>query len=167
MKKILLASYCLLFASFLFSQQINADNLKLHIKYLSSDKLKGRATGSQEELTAANYIAKNFSKMKLEMKGNISSYFYSFSFKKPKSPHDTIGGTTVQGLNVVSYLDNQAENTVVIGAHYDHLGLGKDHNSLEANSEGKIHNGADDNASGTAGVLELARYFSQNNRKEK
>lgn len=157
----------LFFSSLLFSQQINTDNIKLHIKYLSGDKLKGRGTGSQEELTAANYIAKNFSKLKLEQKGNISSYFYSFSFKKPKNPHDTIGGATVQGLNVAGYLDNHAENTVVIGAHYDHLGMGKDHNSLDANPEGKIHNGADDNASGTAGVLELARYFSQNNRKEK
>ena len=47
-----------------------------------------------------------------------------------------------------------------------HLGLGHDHNSLEANSEGKIHNGADDNASGTSGVIELARYFSKNGVKE-
>jgi len=166
-KKFIPAFLLLHFSSFLFSQQINVDNIKRHIKYLSSDKLKGRGTGTQEELTAANYIAKNFSSIKLEMKGNIGSHLYSFSFKKPKDPHDTIGGATVQGLNVVGYLDNQAENTIVIGAHYDHLGMGKDHNSLDANPEGKIHNGADDNASGTAGVLELARYFSQNNRKEK
>lgn len=166
-KKFIPAFLLLLFSSFLFSQQINVDNIKWHIKYLSSDKLKGRGTGTQEELTSANYISKNFGKLKLEMKGNIGSYYYSFSFKKSKSPHDTIGGATVQGLNVVGYLDNLAENTVVIGAHYDHLGMGKDHNSLDANPEGKIHNGADDNASGTAGVLELARYFSQNNRKEK
>ncbi|MBU6342040.1 MAG: M20/M25/M40 family metallo-hydrolase, partial [Bacteroidetes bacterium] len=51
-------------------------------------------------------------------------------------------------------------------AHYDHLGLGHDHNSLEANPEGKIHNGADDNASGTAGLIELARYFAQNEQRE-
>ncbi len=167
MKKILLVSYCLLFASFLFSQQINADNLKNHIKYLSSNKLKGRGTGTQEELTAANYIANHFEKFKLAQKGNNSSYLYSYSFKRPKTPHDTVGGETVQAVNVAGYLDNGAEYTVIIGGHFDHLGMGKDHNSLEANSEGKIHNGADDNASGTAGVLELARYFSQNNRKEK
>jgi len=167
MKKIILAcGFCLL-TSLLFSQQIKSENLKKHIKYLASDKLKGRATGSQEELTAANYIANNFSKYKLEQKGNLSSYFYSYKFRKPKSPHDTIGGAYVSGLNVVGYLDNNAENTIIIGGHYDHLGLGMDHNSLDANPEGKIHNGADDNASGTAGVLELARYFSQNNRKEK
>jgi aminopeptidase YwaD len=67
---------------------------------------------------------------------------------------------------VVGYLDNGAPYTIVIGAHYDHLGLGHDHNSLEANPEGKIHNGADDNASGTAGVIELARYLAQNGKKE-
>ena len=73
----------------------------------------------------------------------------------------------VSSIDVVGYLDNGAENTVVIGAHYDHLGMGLDHNSLDANPEGKIHNGADDNASGTAGVLELARFFAQNQPKEK
>lgn len=167
MKKITTCFYFLLSFSLLFSQQISEDNLKRHIKYLSSDDLKGRGTGTPEELTAANYIAKDFSKLNLEQKGNKDSYFYSFTFKKPKSPHDTVGGTAVEGLNVAGYLDNEAEHTVVIGAHYDHLGEGKDHNSLDANPERKIHNGADDNASGTAGVLELARYFSQNNRKEK
>jgi len=67
---------------------------------------------------------------------------------------------------VVGFLDNGAQHTIVIGAHYDHLSLGHDHNSLDANPEDKIHNGADDNASGTAGVLELARYFSKNNKKK-
>ncbi len=152
----------------LFSQvQVNVSTIQKHIKYLSSDKLKGRGTGTREELTAANYIASNFKKLKLQPKGNISSYLYSYSFKRPKTPHDTVGGEVVQSFNVAAYLDNGADNTVVIGAHYDHLGLGTDHNSLDANPEGKIHNGADDNASGTAGVLELARYFSENKRKEK
>ncbi|MBI4930203.1 MAG: M20/M25/M40 family metallo-hydrolase [Bacteroidetes bacterium] len=167
MKKILLAAYCILFASFLFSQQINVSNLQKHIKYLASDKLKGRATGSKEELTAANYIANNFQKFKLTQKGNNNSYLYSYSFKRPKTPHDTVGGEVVQAVDVAGYLDNGAEYTVIIGGHFDHLGMGKDHNSLDANPEGKIHNGADDNASGTAGVIELARYFSQNERKEK
>ena len=42
--------------------------------------------------------------------------------------------------------------------------MGHDHNSLDANPDGKIHNGADDNASGTAGVIELARYFAENKK---
>jgi hypothetical protein len=157
----------ILCSSLTFAQQITTVKIKNHIKFLASDKLKGRETGSQEELTVANYIAKIFKSYGLQPKGNISSYFYSFKFKKPKDPHDTVGGEIISALDVVGYLDNRAENTVVIGAHFDHLGLGMDHNSLDPNPEGKIHNGADDNASGTAGVLELVRYFSQNKRKEK
>ncbi|MGZ4047982.1 MAG: M20/M25/M40 family metallo-hydrolase [Bacteroidia bacterium] len=156
-----------LLINFSFGQQINIANLKKHIKYLASDKLKGRGTGTQDELTAANYIRTNFSKLKLEPKGNLNSYYYSFKFKKPKDKNDTIGGDLVSAIDVAGYLDNNAENTIVIGAHYDHLGMGLDHNSLDPNPEGKIHNGADDNASGVAGVLELARYFSTNKVKEK
>ncbi|MDX2248869.1 MAG: M28 family peptidase [Bacteroidia bacterium] len=59
--------------------------------------------------------------------------------------------------NVVGFWDNGAEKTVVIGAHYDHLGYGEE-GSLHA-GEKAIHNGADDNASGTAGVVELAHYL--------
>ena len=109
---------------FSFGQQINIANLKKHIKYLASDKLKGRGTGTQDELTAANYIRTNFSKLKLEPKGNLNSYYYSFKFNKPKDKQDTVGGKLVSAIDVVGYLDNGAENTIVIGAHYDHLGLG-------------------------------------------
>jgi hypothetical protein len=51
---------------------------------------------------------------------------------------------------------------IVIGAHYDHLGLGDPHNSISRDDVGKIHHGADDNASGTAGVLELGRMIARN-----
>jgi Zn-dependent M28 family amino/carboxypeptidase len=67
---------------------------------------------------------------------------------------------------VIGVLDNGAKKTIVIGAHYDHLGLNEHHHSTKMNSEGEIHNGADDNASGVAGVLELARMYSQNKTKE-
>jgi hypothetical protein len=59
--------------------------------------------------------------------------------------------------NVVAYWPGQTEEYVILGAHYDHLGLGQQ-NSLAPSQIGKIHPGADDNASGTAGVIELARY---------
>ena len=167
MKKIIPGFWFLILSSQIFSQQITTDNLKKHIQYLASDELKGRETGSQDDLAAASYISKQFAELKLEPKGNSNSYFFSYQFKKPKNPHDTIGGELVSSQDVVGYLDNKADYTVIIGGHFDHLGMGMDHNSLDANSEGKIHNGADDNASGTAGVLELARYFSQNNRQEK
>ncbi|HXE90186.1 MAG TPA: M20/M25/M40 family metallo-hydrolase [Terriglobales bacterium] len=61
--------------------------------------------------------------------------------------------------NVLAYLPGKSEEYVVLGAHYDHLGRGGA-NSLAPSQTGQIHHGADDNASGTAGLLELARVFS-------
>jgi len=61
--------------------------------------------------------------------------------------------------NVVGYLPGKSDEYVVVGAHYDHLGLG-DQSSLAPSKIGKPHLGADDNASGTAGLIELARVFS-------
>jgi hypothetical protein len=62
------------------------------------------------------------------------------------------------GTNVVGYIDNKAAGTIVIGAHFDHLGHGEDHNSMAPNDK-TIHHGADDNASGTAALLELAKQL--------
>lgn len=68
------------------------------------------------------------------------------------------------GHNVVGFWDNKAAQTIVIGAHYDHLGYGEDHNSLWT-GQPEIHNGADDNASGTALLIELARYLGNSKLK--
>jgi hypothetical protein len=167
-----------LVASIGFSQDISEKNIRKHITYLASDKLEGRGTGTRGAELAANYIADNFKKYGLEPYGHLcgkeekdrkNTYFFSYTFKYSPDKNDTDASKKVErsGTNVVGYLDNGAENTIVIGAHYDHLGLGHDHNSRDANPEGKIHNGADDNASGSAGVMELARYFSTNKVKEK
>ncbi len=63
------------------------------------------------------------------------------------------------GTNVIGYIDNDAATTVVLGAHFDHLGYGEDSNSLQRGGAAEIHNGADDNASGTAALIELARLL--------
>lgn len=68
------------------------------------------------------------------------------------------------GTNVAGYIDNGAAGTIVIGAHYDHLGLGEDNNSL-APGEQAVHNGADDNASGIAALLELGRMLKASKLK--
>ena len=62
--------------------------------------------------------------------------------------------------NVMGFIPGQTEKIIILGAHYDHLGLGS-RNSLAPDLRGQIHNGADDNASGTAGLLQLAREFSK------
>jgi aminopeptidase YwaD len=65
------------------------------------------------------------------------------------------------GHNVIGYLDYGAPYTVVIGAHYDHLGYGEDGNSLYRGTDKLIFPGADDNASGTAGLMELGRLLKK------
>lgn len=68
--------------------------------------------------------------------------------------------------NVAAYLPGKTSEYVIIGAHYDHLGLGDEH-SLAPSQIGQVHPGADDNASGTAGVIELARWFSKQPRQRR
>jgi hypothetical protein len=67
--------------------------------------------------------------------------------------------------NVVGYLDNKAQYTIIVGAHYDHLGYGEDGNSMIRGGEASIHNGADDNASGTSAMIELAFQLKGNKAK--
>ena len=69
------------------------------------------------------------------------------------------------GHNVIGYIDNNAANTIIIGAHYDHLGYGEDHTSLYSGTTPQIHNGADDNASGTAAVIELSKMLKASKYK--
>ncbi|MEP6747630.1 MAG: M20/M25/M40 family metallo-hydrolase [Bacteroidota bacterium] len=69
------------------------------------------------------------------------------------------------GHNVVAYIDNGAPTTIINGAHFDHLGYGEDSNSLYRGAERMIHNGADDNASGTAALIELAKMLKASKLK--
>jgi aminopeptidase YwaD len=71
-----------------------------------------------------------------------------------------------QGHNVIGYINNNASNTIILGAHYDHLGYGEDHNSLYTGSAPMIHNGADDNASGTAALIEIGKWLKKSAYKK-
>jgi len=136
------------------------DKIKDDVFFLASDSLEGRQTGTAGEKMAADYIAGRFSDLGLEAKGT-DGYFQTFSFKPKTDPHQEITYTvvgkdsTITGTNVIGYIDNNAPYTVVIGAHYDHLGYGAE-GSLYRGEEKEIHNGADDNASGVAVMLNLA-----------
>lgn len=162
MKKFTLLQLIILVAIHISCAQIKEENLRKHIHVLASDSLNGRGTGSEGEKMARAYIVSQFEKIKLG-KAGTDGYAQSFPFKG--GVHGT--GAEGQAANVVAYLDNKAPFTIILGAHYDHLGLGENGSSLDANPQGKIHNGADDNASGVAGLLELARYFQSNKKKEK
>ncbi len=146
----------------LLAQAPEAEKVKAHVSFLAKDELEGRGTGTEGERKAAKYIESQFKKLKLKPYGDNKTYYQTFDFKG--GTHGT--GEAGKAANLVAYLDNGASTTVIIGAHYDHLGMGNQGSSLDANPAGKIHNGADDNASGVAGMLELARYFKTNKVKE-
>jgi aminopeptidase YwaD len=79
----------------------------------------------------------------------------------------TINKTERVGHNIAAFIDNGAKYTVIIGGHYDHLGYGEDGNSLMSNvkKEHQVHHGADDNASGTAAVLQVAGWVKHHPKK--
>ncbi|PWG05557.1 M28 family peptidase [Polaribacter aquimarinus] len=145
----------------------NQENrIKEDVSFLASDKLEGRQTGTEGEKKAADYIRKRFEELKLSEKGT-NGYLQAFTFKPKTNPHDEVkfdvnGDGSITGNNIIGFLDNKAENTVIIGAHYDHLGYGGD-GSLYRDSIKAIHNGADDNASGVAIMLNLAAKLKNKN----
>lgn len=145
-----------------YAQMPDPKRITKHIAFLASDKMKGRGTGSPENAKAAAYVAKQFKKYGLAPLGT-DGYYQSFTAKVRRI---VVPDSLREARNVIGFLDNQADYTIVIGAHYDHLGEGRQGSSLAKGSEGQIHNGADDNASGVAGMLELARHYSQNKEKE-
>lgn len=135
-----------------------AITLEEDVYFLASDSLGGRETGTAQELMAADYIKQRMEGLQLNPAGDAGTYYQTFSFKPKKDPHQEVvyvsGDSSVTGTNVIGYIDNKAENTVIIGAHYDHLGMGGE-SSLHREGTA-IHNGADDNASGVAVMLQIA-----------
>ncbi|HCW07368.1 MAG TPA: hypothetical protein DGG95_08390 [Cytophagales bacterium] len=107
--------------TFVACAQLDEAKIKQHIKILSSDSLQGRGVGSEGEKMAAAYIESQFKKLKLQPKGVNNDFRQSFPFKG--GVHGT--GAEGTGNNLIAFLDNKAAYTVIIGAHYDHLGLGE------------------------------------------
>ncbi|WP_128547032.1 M20/M25/M40 family metallo-hydrolase [Larkinella soli] len=161
LKKIPLFAFLFLAAP-LFGQLPTADRVARHIRYLASDRMQGRGTGSRENARAAAYIVRQFRKAGLTPRGT-DGFYQPFTARVRRV---VVADSLRPASNVVGFLDNGAAGTIVIGAHYDHLGLGRQGSSLDPKPEGQIHNGADDNASGVAGLIELARYYARNDRKE-
>ncbi|UJP05873.1 MAG: M20/M25/M40 family metallo-hydrolase [Nitrosomonas sp.] len=125
------------------------------VAHLSHESYRGRELGTSELDEAATYIAKQFQQIGLLPGGDNSSFFqiWQQDVGLPK------GNITLR--NVVGILPGTnpqlAGQSLVIGAHYDHLGIGWP--DVRVAHQGKIHHGADDNASGIAVILELARQI--------
>jgi hypothetical protein len=132
------------------------------IRYLSEDQLGGRMTGSEGADSAAAYLARRFEQVGLQPAAG--GWFQTFTVAKeaPVAQHAHVGGR--RGKNVIGLLPGRdpvlRNETVIVGAHYDHLGLGG-FGSLDPDSTGKVHNGADDNASGAAMLIRIAERLAQ------
>jgi hypothetical protein len=140
---------------------IAADGLRKHVEFLASDELKGRMAGEPENDRATEYIAKHFEKLGLKPLGT-DGFYQPFNFKRSKIDTKT--------RNVVALLEGGSlkDEFVVFGAHCDHVGTSSMPNPGRSRAgDDKIYNGADDNASGTAVLLELARAFAQGGAKPK
>ncbi|HXY55747.1 MAG TPA: M20/M25/M40 family metallo-hydrolase [Nitrospirota bacterium] len=123
------------------------------VRFLSSNELKGREIGTPEIDKAADYLAEKFKQAGLVPGGDHGSYYQQW--------HDPDGKAIMK--NVIAVIPGKkpasAHESVVIGAHYDHLGFGMSIGRSE--DRGAIHPGADDNASGVAVLLELARVLKE------
>ncbi len=130
------------------AQSITAEKLREHVDVLSDDSFEGREAGSRGGRAAAGYLVKRFQQAGSEPAGEGGSYFQTFG----------------QGYrNILGLLEGRdpklKSEIILVGAHYDHVGYGNRSNSY--GPTGYIHNGADDNASGAAGVLEVMQAFSR------
>ncbi|TBW27394.1 M20/M25/M40 family metallo-hydrolase [Gramella sp. KN1008] len=123
--------------------EISRNTIREAMEYLASDELAGRNTGSEEIDMAASFIEGKFNEF------GLKPYF--------KTYRDSFAIGELQAYNIVGVAEGIDEELkdefIIIGAHYDHVGKIKSVNGDE------IANGANDNASGTVGVMELAKYF--------
>jgi hypothetical protein len=133
------------------------ERLMEHVAFLAGDPLEGRGAGTPGLREAGDYIASAFRSAGLEPAGDDGGYFQTWT--EPEGPD----GGPVTLRNVVGVLPGRNPDwelqSVVVGAHYDHLGRGWP--DVRAGEEGEIHNGADDNASGVAVLLELAALLGR------
>lgn len=133
------------------------ETLLAHVKYLASEALEGRGLGTPGLDMAADYIAEQFKKAGLQPGGDNGTYFQIWKEKVGREQKE------VTLKNVIGVLPGKkrewADQSAVISAHYDHLGRGR--SEVHAGEEGKIHPGADDNASGVAVLIELANLLAK------
>ncbi|MGB3465419.1 MAG: M20/M25/M40 family metallo-hydrolase, partial [Cyclobacteriaceae bacterium] len=141
--KISLFSAILLLTVFSFSScegqsKPNSKSLMQDVTTLASDEMEGRGTGTEGIRKAKKYIINRYKEIGIEPLGN--SYESAFTW-----------GDNQAGVNIVGKITGRSENYIIVTAHYDHEGIRKD----------QIYNGADDNASGVAGLLAIAEYYAE------
>ena len=136
----------------------SVERLKADVYHLASDTLEGRGISTPGIGLAAEHIRAEFQRIGLKSGTPGGSYYQQFKYRSNSKSEPA------RALhNVIGVLESKREvasETIVIGAHYDHLGYGQVGSPAPETLRGRIHPGADDNASGTAAMLELARRFA-------
>jgi acetylornithine deacetylase/succinyl-diaminopimelate desuccinylase-like protein len=137
-----------------------ARRIQADVHWLADDAREGRGINTAGLTASGEYIANALRRAGIQPAAP-GTYFQDFTLAAdaPGVMHTNLGGATAR--NVVGVIPGSGKHkgqVIVIGAHYDHLGMGGA-NALDPDSTGKPHNGADDNASGTATVLEVARIL--------
>jgi hypothetical protein len=143
--------------------EINEGDLKKHMNYLCADGLEGRMSGKKGNRLSAEYVEKQLSGYGMKTKRQR----FSISRANP-GPKNETGDDWCE--NIIGWIEGNdsalKEEVMVVGAHMDHIGYGPQWSS--ARNQGlKIHPGADDNASGTTGLLEIARAHGKMKRQIK
>jgi hypothetical protein len=159
------------------AQQIENTHQRIlqQITYLASDEMQGRFPGSRQDTLAAEYIRNTlleYGYQPLAQEG-LQSFSINLTRTSMSAASDTIedpsqrsavqGGRKVPTFNVIMSLFGPVDSlceTIVIGAHYDHLGMGGTGSGSRKPNEIAVHYGADDNASGVAGIMEVARRLA-------
>ncbi len=159
--RLLIIIFCVTILASCAKKEVKVVTMKEDVYALADDKMNGRETGTEGEAQAAAYLQERFQSIGLAPKGTEGAYTQTFTFTPSSNPHgdpDFTGpktDSTRTGTNVIGFKKGTGETTVIIGAHYDHLGMGG-RGSLYREGDA-IHNGADDNASGVAVMLKLAQ----------
>jgi len=169
MKKLTLLPHLFLLIGLLILVSCSTENrkpttesfLKEHVEWLADDALKGRLAGSAGEAESANYIENLFLQFGLIPAGDEDTYLQYFTLTGPMP--QAMGKENHLSRNIVGIVPGTVypDQYIIVGAHYDGQGMGGII-SMDHDAETQIHNSADDNASGTAGLLWLAGQFAEN-----
>ena len=134
-------------------EDITVEESRKTLSYLASDKMEGRKPGNPGNFIAVSFIKKEFESYGLET--HLQKFTYTFRWRVGLIRWRTV---EIETMNVIGVLKGTSDKHVVIGAHMDHLGV---------DGDGDAYNGADDNASGTTAILELAEAFGKSDAKPK
>jgi hypothetical protein len=131
-----------------YAHTITQEKLKTHLFVIASDEMQGRDTGSEGQKKAGRYLIEQYQKMGISFPPTADGFYQPIPSKAMKTAWSP---TLPDSENIWAFIEGgeKKDEVLILSAHYDHIGM----------RNGEIFNGADDNASGTAALLEIAQAF--------